>query len=119
MATDEMIATNRATVALVDAKVGIVDAKVDGVAALIKAENATTRELIAGLQDLPAHVAALRTALEALDEREKQADATMDRRVSALEDDNEDDRSFWRRDVPMIVLTLALVVVTALTLLHG
>jgi len=76
---------NRATLAVVDSKVATVDAKVDGLADLIKAEMAATRETIADLKGLPVAVATIRADLHALDRREQDADADMDRRVTAIE----------------------------------
>lgn len=102
---------NRATVAQTLAEVR-------GLRDFIDARFSDTQRQLNAVEGLPASVAELRAELRALDKREIEADADMQRRVAALENADKDDRSFWRKDVPMIVLTLALVVVTAITLLH-
>lgn len=108
--TDETT-PNRATVALVDAKI-------DGLHALVKAGFAGTQRQLDDLTGLPVRVAVLEADLKALREREDQRDEDVALRLSAVEARRSALRTWRWNSLPMILLTLALVVVSAIAIFH-
>lgn len=78
---DDPAAPNRATVA------GL-DAKLDGLKELVRAETGQIQRQLDAVAGLPVRVATLEANLAALDNRETESDADIDRRVTELEQRN-------------------------------
>ena len=91
------------------AKVAQTLAEVRGLRDLFKAEISSVQRQLDSVTGLPVEVAMLKEALAALDKREKDSDADMDRRVAALEGNNRGDRNWRRSQLPIILLTVFLV----------
>lgn len=79
---DDPAAPNRATVA------GL-DAKLDGLKDLVRAETGQIQRQLDAVAGLPVRVATLEANLAALDNRETESDTDIDRRVTELEQRNE------------------------------
>ena len=98
---DAQDSSNRATVAQTLAEVR-------GLRDLVKAETSAIQRQLDTVADLPSRMAKIEEKVEALDERERDSDANMARRVDALENNQTGNRDWRRSQLPIIILTIFL-----------